>query len=127
MSLDPKQFDKLFFPDSGRSIKKARTFCGDCPVRDDCLEFALDNDCVGVWAGTNYEERKGIINFRNMALTFAPVAAATVIRVESPELKTPLTVSKSPKSKPTHKKVVGKRKKQKRKTKPLRSNFRAVE
>lgn len=36
----------------------ARTVCADCPVRAECLGFALDQEIdAGVWAGTTFAER----------------------------------------------------------------------
>ena len=63
--LTHKQADKLFFPDSGRSINKAKAFCQGCPVSTECLEYALDNKLGGIWAGTNETERKRILRFRD--------------------------------------------------------------
>lgn len=56
----------LFHPAQGGRYKtaKAKTVCGDCPVRITCLNFALDNwedlgpGRWGVWGGTSEEERK---------------------------------------------------------------------
>lgn len=62
--LTPVQYDDLFFPNSGRSIKKAKEFCLGCPVRENCLEFALSTEAVGIWAGTTKKERIGILKFR---------------------------------------------------------------
>jgi len=47
----------IFFPPPGRSIDDARAICGPCPVREQCLEFALTNGCIGVWAGTTERQR----------------------------------------------------------------------
>jgi hypothetical protein len=63
--LNPEQYDKLFFPSSGRSINKAKKFCGKCKVQDECLESALASGAEGIWAGTNKSDRVGILNFRN--------------------------------------------------------------
>ena len=32
--------------------------CAGCLVRAECLSWAIDNDEVGVWAGTNQRERR---------------------------------------------------------------------
>lgn len=40
------------------SRARARRVCGGCPVREDCLAFALaDPDLMGVWGGTTERER----------------------------------------------------------------------
>jgi WhiB family redox-sensing transcriptional regulator len=36
-----------------------RQLCGRCPVREECLAFALaDESLTGVWDGTNERERR---------------------------------------------------------------------
>jgi len=40
-------------------IEAARENCESCPVRTDCLLFALlNNECWGVWGGLTHAERK---------------------------------------------------------------------
>lgn len=54
----------LFFPISstGRAVQqiaKAKTICAGCPVRQACLEFALEHDLAhGIWGGTTPEDRQ---------------------------------------------------------------------
>lgn len=59
--LSLTEYDRLFFPKSGRSIKEAKEHCNGCPVADICLQFAIDNNCEGIWAGTNYRERQKMV------------------------------------------------------------------
>jgi WhiB family transcriptional regulator, redox-sensing transcriptional regulator len=53
----------LFFPvsSSGMSnfqLRQAKVICGRCPVKAQCLEFALATHQVhGVWGGTSERER----------------------------------------------------------------------
>lgn len=35
----------------------AKEVCSGCPVRLECLEFAIDHDCTGIWGGMDYRER----------------------------------------------------------------------
>jgi WhiB family redox-sensing transcriptional regulator len=36
----------------------ARAICESCPVRSECLSFALDTEpAIGIWAGTDFDER----------------------------------------------------------------------
>ena len=43
----------------------AKSFCRRCPVRDDCLEYALDlRDPHGVWGGLNEMERRAVLRQR---------------------------------------------------------------
>jgi WhiB family redox-sensing transcriptional regulator len=38
--------------------KQAKRFCATCPVRGDCLEYALVYDTYGIWGGLSFRERK---------------------------------------------------------------------
>ncbi len=51
----------LFFPDLGWVIEPAvASVCQRCPVRDNCLQWAIDNDEVGVWGGLTHEQRRSL-------------------------------------------------------------------
>lgn len=53
--------DPETFTPSEKETKKERTakrICKGCPIRKECLEFALYTDSIGIWAGTNYSERQ---------------------------------------------------------------------
>ena len=53
----------LFFPDRGdsRSRKLAKEICADCPVAQQCLDFALETDQeYGIWGGTTALDRRRI-------------------------------------------------------------------
>lgn len=56
----------LFFPvgTTGYAlvqIDKAKQVCGECPVAEPCLQYALDtNQDSGIWGGTSEEERRSI-------------------------------------------------------------------
>jgi WhiB family redox-sensing transcriptional regulator len=42
----------------GESAATARRLCAECPVRVECLEFAIGNgEPVGIWGGMTPEER----------------------------------------------------------------------
>ena len=50
-----------FFPHKGGSTRQVKRICATCPVRVDCLEFALDNgERYGVWGGYSERERRVI-------------------------------------------------------------------
>lgn len=50
---------EIFFPERGGSSKAARAVCNDCSVRDQCLEYALNNkEQFGIWGGTSERERR---------------------------------------------------------------------
>lgn len=48
----------LFDPDQTADTALARLLCGECPVRRECLSWALNHAEVGVWGGTDDNERK---------------------------------------------------------------------
>ena len=50
-----------FFPVSALApaSEVAKAICGACPVRDDCLGYALDHPgLVGVWGGMDEQQRE---------------------------------------------------------------------
>ena len=47
----------LFFPERGSDSRAAKKVCATCPVTDQCLQAAT-YDTVGVWGGTNTQERR---------------------------------------------------------------------
>lgn len=49
---------EAFFPEVGGSTREARRVCRQCPVRAECLQYALENDeRFGVWGGLSERER----------------------------------------------------------------------
>jgi WhiB family redox-sensing transcriptional regulator len=59
LAADPE----LFFPITSAAmapeqVAEALRICGRCQVREQCLEFAMDNsETHGIWGGTTPEER----------------------------------------------------------------------
>jgi len=50
---------ELFYPDAKRGDDtEPKLFCFECPVRDKCLQVALERYEVGIWGATNDEQRK---------------------------------------------------------------------
>jgi len=57
---------EAFFPESGQSTIPAKNVCRTCPVRHECLEYALTHHIrYGVWGGLSERERRPIIAARN--------------------------------------------------------------
>lgn len=55
LDADPE----AFFPEKGGSTREAKRICAACPVRDDCLDYALANDeRFGIWGGLSERERR---------------------------------------------------------------------
>jgi WhiB family transcriptional regulator, redox-sensing transcriptional regulator len=49
----------LFYPERGESAGPARQVCAACPVRQQCLEYALTNRITsGIWGGLTERERR---------------------------------------------------------------------
>lgn len=60
--------DKLFFPRRGHVNGAAKAICADCPVRIECLEYALVTGANhGIWGGLSERERKRIRHQRRIA------------------------------------------------------------
>ena len=46
---------------------KAKLFCARCPVRAECLEFALRiREAHGIWGGMNEMERRALLREREL-------------------------------------------------------------
>ena len=62
--LDPM----IFFPATEEDAAAAKGVCGECPVRELCLEHALgQREREGVWGGCTERERRRIIRRRRRA------------------------------------------------------------
>lgn len=59
---------EAFFPEQGGSAKEGKATCAACPVREKCLDYALDNhERFGVWGGLTERERGRILRRRKAA------------------------------------------------------------
>lgn len=48
-----------FFPEKGVPANAAKAVCADCPVREMCLQYALENDeRYGIWGGMSEHQRR---------------------------------------------------------------------
>ena len=64
LGVDPD----LFFPERGASTKEAKQVCQGCVVREDCLEYALENsEKFGIWGGLSERERRRLRRARALA------------------------------------------------------------
>ena len=58
----------LFFPERGSSTVKAKAICGECVVKEECLEFAvIRKERFGIWGGKSERERRAIRRERRLA------------------------------------------------------------
>jgi WhiB family transcriptional regulator, redox-sensing transcriptional regulator len=59
--VDPE----IFYPASEEESLEAKSVCGDCAVREACLEFALGSrERDGVWGGATERERRRMLRQR---------------------------------------------------------------
>jgi WhiB family redox-sensing transcriptional regulator len=48
-----------FFPEKGGNSRPAKQICSGCPVKPDCLSWALmHQERFGIWGGTSERERR---------------------------------------------------------------------
>lgn len=65
----------VFFPVSESQSDAAKAICAVCPVREECLEYALEvRPGDGVWGGLTATERHRLIRRRQKAARKARVA-----------------------------------------------------
>lgn len=49
---------ELWFPEVGSSATAAKRICQQCPVLEQCLAYALENQEKGIWGGTSEKQRQ---------------------------------------------------------------------
>lgn len=55
----------LFYAEDQKLQASARRICNSCPVRDDCLEYALENRIDhGMWGGVSERGRRRLLKQR---------------------------------------------------------------
>ena len=56
----------LWYPEHGNTARAARSVCAACPVRGECLSYAMDHEPRwGVFGGFNALERESLRRGRN--------------------------------------------------------------
>jgi WhiB family redox-sensing transcriptional regulator len=57
-----------FFPSDGVGVEVAKRICATCPVKAECLEYALEHRIDhGVWGGASERQRRRILKERRLA------------------------------------------------------------
>ena len=53
------QYTYIWYPSRGNDWRIAKDICDVCPVKKECLQFALDTDeGEGIWGGTSERQRR---------------------------------------------------------------------
>ena len=64
----------IFFPERGADTGQARAHCRACPVRSECLDYALETrQKFGVWGGLTPAQRRRLGRTREEETELAPV------------------------------------------------------
>jgi WhiB family redox-sensing transcriptional regulator len=85
-SLDPE----LFFPVGEMKKELAATLkriCFNCPIMDNCLEYALHVKVSGYWAGTNERERERLRKMFNIEAVRIDEQYKSMFQVETSTAK----------------------------------------
>lgn len=56
----PEQLS-MFYSFEIEVIEEARRFCQDCPVIEECFQFAIFHNEDGVWGGTSERQRRKLL------------------------------------------------------------------
>lgn len=55
-----------WFPEKGESVSVPRRVCQDCPVRVECLAYAVkNNERDGIWGGLTAYQRRGNVDHQD--------------------------------------------------------------
>lgn len=54
----------IFFSDNALDQEAAKRICAECPVKRECLDWALDNSEYGTWGGQTEKERRVTVRAR---------------------------------------------------------------
>lgn len=58
---------EAFFPEKGGAVRPAQAICARCPVREECLEYALENgERFGMWGGVSERARRQLAKDRGI-------------------------------------------------------------
>jgi WhiB family transcriptional regulator, redox-sensing transcriptional regulator len=73
-SADPELFFPITSTGAGRpKVTRAKAMCARCPIRQQCLDYAIDShEVYGIWGGTSEEERRLIAARRRRDLERIP-------------------------------------------------------
>lgn len=88
----------LFFPEPGASVQEAKAVCAGCPVREECLDYAMSHhENWGIWGGVTARERARMRRTRSPGagargpVPYRPVLVAVAHAVYVTDMTTPRT------------------------------------
>lgn len=69
---------RLWFPDNKTPIsKEAKEICDTCEVKQECLEYGIENEFYGVWGGMSSKKRGRIRSERGISIHYKRIAKAS--------------------------------------------------
>lgn len=89
VKLSEDEKEDFFDDESEEAQTRARTLCGICPMKQDCLRVALDNEEeYGIWGGADPHIRRLAlsVDMNNKAYTRAPFPACPNCYADTEEL-----------------------------------------
>ncbi len=94
--MKPEDADALFFPGSGGKPHKAQEFCvTKCPVRNLCIEEAIQGNYQGFFGGFTDSERRAIGRVNSTIKNEAALRGAIVLP-DDISSNTPLKIIEAP-------------------------------
>ncbi|WP_292715431.1 WhiB family transcriptional regulator [Microbacterium sp. 13-71-7] len=74
---------EIFFPEARERADHAKEICGGCPVREDCLRYAIVNDeRDGIWGAATPRERRSLVKRLSAGEPVSEVASSASISIE---------------------------------------------
>jgi WhiB family redox-sensing transcriptional regulator len=68
----------IFFPGRGPNhAAEGKTACRSCPVRTECLEWALASGERGIWGGKGDQERRALLRHRRRKASTSDTTASS--------------------------------------------------
>ncbi len=74
----------VFFPSDGVGVEIAKKICAECPVKSECLEYALELRVDhGVWGGESERQRRRMLKNRRHVRTNVHINAGTSVHINA--------------------------------------------
>ena len=87
---------EMYFSEEELAVAEAKSLCGGCPVRSQCLEGALSRkEPAGVWGGELFEDGRVIARKRKAGRPTAIEVAAREINSLLTSIASPLEITSS--------------------------------